>query len=87
MKFEFVIMSTVGALSAACAPEILKALNALSSQTNEFQAPKEIGRIHLKKSLHSCWKWNLTICLRPMTSVQSNMEDLMAGAASSIGTG
>lgn len=85
MKFEFVIMSTVGALSAACAPEILKALNALSSQTNEFQAPKEIGRIHLKKV--SCWKWNVTICLRPMTSVQSNMEDLMAGAASSIGTG
>lgn len=42
-------MSTVGALSAACVPEILKALNALGSQTNEFQAPEEIGRIHLKK--------------------------------------
>lgn len=44
-------MSTVGALSAACAPEILKALNALSLQTNGFQAPEEIGCIHLKSLL------------------------------------
>lgn len=62
----------------------LKALNALNLQTNGFQAGR--NWMYPLKWRYPGWKWNLTICLQPMTSVQLSKEDLMADGAFSIGT-
>lgn len=62
----------------------LKALNALNLQTNGFQA--EWNWMYPLKWRYPGRKWNLTICLQPMTSVQPSTEDLMADGAFSIGT-